>query len=169
MPQYQFQDREGVQIVPAGDYLLGVESAKLCLSKSTGDEQIEMQIRILTEKGTAGLVYHYPGFSEKRAWTLDVCLKALRKAPKKGETLDISDAWLIANIVGQLGWGTIGVEKDNKGVDRNILVRWIAHPDAAKLARIAAEEKRLADAQASEAQPTAPETGWDIPDTNIPI
>lgn len=127
MRTYEFQDREGVKIVKPGDYILGVEVAKMGIAKKSGNEQIEVHARILTNENDGGLVYFYAGFGEKEQWKIDVLLKALQRAPKKGENLDISDAWLESNIRGALGWATIGQEEypAGSGKIKNTIVRWI--------------------------------------------
>lgn len=144
MPEHVFQDREGLELVKPGDYMLGIESAKITLAKSTGNEQVEVIARPIARyiggkceninNGTP--VYWYGGFTEKQQWGIDVFLKAIRKAPKKGEKLNIEDVWLFDNARGAIAWATIG-EDEYQGRKKNTLVRWIvthdaAHPDPAK-------------------------------------
>ena len=134
MPQVTYQDREGnAPPVPAGDYIVGIESAKLGISKSSGNEQIAVEARVLMKEGSGPLVYAYLGFSEKQQWVIDVFLKSVQRAPAKGVTLDISDDWLQQNIVGALGWVSIGLEDDDyngKKRQRNTINRWITTRDA---------------------------------------
>lgn len=139
MPVHEFQDREErrFELVKPGDYIVGIETAKLTISKAKGDEQVEIVCKPIASFGgttlheikDAGSVWWYGGFNDKRCWGLDVFLKALRKQPKKGEKLDISDEWLAVNAAGALAWATIGEDEYN-GRKKNTLVRWIVTQDA---------------------------------------
>lgn len=136
MPQMTYQDREGgAKPVPAGHYIVGVEAAKLGIAKSSGNEQIALEARILYP--TEGpICYAYLGFAEKQQWVIDVFLKSIQRNPAKGVVLDITDDWLQKNVVGALGWVEIGLEEQEypagsgKKQRRNQIDRWITTRDA---------------------------------------
>lgn len=130
MPSFQFQDRSNKEYwVPAGDYVLGVEKAELGLAKTSGNEQITLTCRVMLEsgKGEGPNVYDYLQFDEKNSWKIDVVLKALKSQPKKGEVVDVTEAWLKQHFVGKLGWATLYVDEYN-GKKSSKITAWITNP-----------------------------------------
>ena len=61
------------------------------------------------------------------AAVLDVVLKALKSQPKKGEVVDVTEAWLKQNFVGKLGWATLYVDEYN-GKKSSKITAWITNP-----------------------------------------
>lgn len=117
MAKFTYQDREQKAFfVPEADYILGVKSAVLALSKSSGNEQIEVQLEVvhgpkLTSDQKGVVVYDYLIFGEKTDWKIDLFLKAAKRQPKKGDELDITDEWLSKHVVGALLWAHLVVEE----------------------------------------------------------
>jgi hypothetical protein len=131
MAKVTYQDRESTFKPPVkpGDYVLGVEKAEIVISKSSGDEQVKLELRVLTQENgqtvQGPLVFDYLQFSDKAVWKVDVFLKSIKRQPTKGTEIDITDEWLKMNVVGALGWATLGMKEFN-GKPSNELVRWIS-------------------------------------------
>jgi len=128
MASYVYGDRKAPELfVAESDYVFGVESAEIKLSKA-GNEQIELKLRILLDGGKEGpLVYDYLGFDEKFAWKIDVFLKAIQKAPAKGAQVEIDNAWLDQNVKTALGWARFTVD-EFKGRKNNKVAHYITNP-----------------------------------------
>lgn len=132
MAKFTYQDREAKAFfVPAGDYILGVKSAVMALSKSSGNEQIELQLEVVhgpklkpDQKGVT--IYDYLIFGEKTDWKIDLFLKACKRQPKKGEVLDINDEWLDKHVVGALLWAQL-VEDEYQGKKKNKIGQYLTN------------------------------------------
>ncbi len=121
MPTYTFRDRQAKAFsVPEGDYVFGVKAAVLCISKA-GNEQIDATLEILgpklTENQRGVLAHEYMQFIEQAEWKIDLFLKCIKRQPKKGESLEITDEWLQEHAVGALGWAHFTEEKYQKTPD----------------------------------------------------
>lgn len=128
----RYEDRESTFKPPVkpGDYCLGVEKAELCYAKSSGDEQVKLELRVLMKDETGAtvtgpMVYDYLQFGEKTVWKFDVFMKAIKRQPEKGTEIDVTNDWLKSNVVGGVGWATLGIEEFN-GKESNKIVRWIS-------------------------------------------
>mgnify|MGYP001585025343 FL=1 len=125
MPRYTFQDSKGFSgPVAAGDYVIGIEAASIGLSKSTGNEQIMLEWRVLHPvSGKGPIVYDYLQFSEKMQWKLDTWLKSIDRAPAKGTEIDI-DAAFLEGVINLVAWAELSVEEYN-GKRSNKIARYL--------------------------------------------
>jgi hypothetical protein len=81
-------------------------------------------------------LYDYLVFTAKAEWKFDVVLKAISRAPKKGDKVIVDDMWIRQTLLGGTGVVNLEVEeytskKDNKTYKQNKIVSWVVNPKGA--------------------------------------
>jgi hypothetical protein len=123
MPQYQFNDEAGFQVLPEGNHFLTVVNVTEKVSKS-GNEMLVLDLEC--EKGK---VRDFLVFSPKAAWKIDTFLKATGLAPKtKGTVIDVTPQLCL----GAQGWARIEHEKDEDGKGWPRVAAWLEKKDVAQ-------------------------------------
>ena len=120
MPKYEYQDRKGGCILPAGTYIADVLEAEDAFS-TKGDPQIKMKIRLLGGSEGDGLCWENLTFVEKALWRVDSFLKATAAPPPLGTQVDLS----AAQCVGRRARVKVIVSQSNSGTDRNEIKQWL--------------------------------------------
>jgi len=127
MPRYQFQDREGFQLLEPGNYIAIVAEAKEGTS-SNGNPKIDLKLDV---NGTT--VYDTLVFTDAAAWKIDTFLKATGQAPaKKGAMVDVN-AEMCLNAVGRVRIGQKPGLKDPSKI-YNSVEAWLTDAESLKLA-----------------------------------
>lgn len=129
-----------------GVYPLVITKADQKTSKA-GNPMIALKFGVLKKDGsTSGAVYENLVFSESCFWKVDQLLVASGNHPGEGEPIELE----AAEMVGWEVFAELGVEKDQKGKDRNVVVEFLdAKAGAARLKEQAAKKAAAAKAKAA--------------------
>lgn len=138
MPAYKFGDQENktFEVVEDGDYILEVIACEFGVTKSKGDEKMELQLQV---EGRDAKFYETLTFTEKAAWKIDTFVKSCNllidgKPPKKDQPIEFTETM----VVGLRGWATVKKEQRSKldasgrevpvpGEFRNVVKVWITN------------------------------------------
>ncbi len=116
---HTFNDEDNrPDFVEAGVYPATITEAEEKISKSSGNEMIELKWR-LDVPGPH--VFDYLTFGEKMGWKIDTFLKSTGTQPEKGKEVDIS----AEGLVGLRAFIQLAVEDDNRGGKRNKVAKYI--------------------------------------------
>ena len=123
---HQFNDEDNrPDFVKPGKYAATIVDAEEKISKSSGNEMIELEWEL---DQPAPHIWDYLTFSAKMAWKIDTFLKSIGKQPKKGEEVKIN----AEDLVGLRAFIHLEIEDDNRGSKRNRVIKYITdkHPEA---------------------------------------
>jgi hypothetical protein len=116
---HTFNDEDNrPDFVEAGVYPATIIEAEEKLSKSSGNEMIELRWRL---DSPAPLVFDYLTFGEKMGWKVDTFLKSTGTQPEKGKEVEIE----AEKLVGIRAFVQLAVEDDNRGGKRNKVAKYI--------------------------------------------
>lgn len=124
MPQHQYNDESGFQVLPEGNHFLTVVNVTEKISKA-GNEMLVLDLEC-----AAGKVRDYLVFSAKSGWKIDTFLKSVKKAPKtRGVMVDVTPELCL----GARGWAQIVHEKDEDGRGWPRVAAWLEDAPEADL------------------------------------
>ena len=125
-PNYQFQDRSGKQLLPAAEYVVVVTGVEFGISKGAKTNGCETMTLIMQDEVNGVELRDTFIFHPSTEWKVDVMLKAIGKAPAKGQQVEFTENLLI----GSRAWVAVSVEeydrKDGSGKGKtNRIGQWI--------------------------------------------
>jgi len=116
--KHQFNDEDNrPDFVDAGVYPATIKEAKEKLSKSSGNEMLEIIWRL--DNGM--LIWDYVTFGEKTAYKVDTLLKSTGHAPKKGEEVELN----ADDMVGWRAFLDLRIEDDKNFGRKNKVSKYV--------------------------------------------
>lgn len=109
-------------LLDPGDYRFRVVNATEKTARESGNPMIEIEARVLNPDGSEGRkIYDNLVFTEKALWKIDQFMAAIGAHPGEGKTINI-DA---EDLIGREFRATVGIEKDRKDRDRNVIESYL--------------------------------------------